>query len=117
MPVTQEELDDAAPEVTRSIDIGDFVDLSEIDPAHFDRTCYLEPDGQGAGKPYSLLLRVMQRTGRVAIGRFVMRSRQHLAALYGLARDADVKGRSEMSKQDLIEALQARTAPEERRTA
>lgn len=239
VPIAEEELDSAAPEASRAIEIEDFVDLSEIEPAYFDRTYYLEPDGQGAGKPYSLLLQTMQRTGRVAIGRFVMRSRQHLAALrpvdgalaletmhfpdemldtedlnlpaeadlsdrelraaeqlveslttdweperyrdthrervmeiierkaegqevlaepvadegaevvdlmsaleaslegrrgrraevpdelesltkdelYDLARKADVEGRSEMSKQDLIEALKARTAPENRRTA
>lgn len=81
VPVTEEELEAAAPEASRTVDIVDFVDLVEIDPVYFDRTYYLEPDGRGAHKPYALLVQAMHRTGKVAIGRFVMRTREYLATI------------------------------------
>lgn len=69
------------PEKSRAIEIEDFVDLEDVDPIYFDRTYYLEPDGESARRGYTLLTDVMRRTNRVAIGRFVMRNREYLAAL------------------------------------
>ena len=68
------------PEATRSIDIEQFVDLDEIDPIYYDSAYYVAPDG-AARKPYALLVRAMEEAGKVAIARFVMRSKQYLAAL------------------------------------
>jgi DNA end-binding protein Ku len=70
-------LDTAA---TRTIDIEEFVDLAEIDPVYFERSYYLVPDGR-AEKPYALLVETMTRTGKVAIGRFVLRTKQYLATV------------------------------------
>src|SRR5580700_8781171 len=70
-------LDTAA---TRTIDIEEFVDLAEIDPVYFEKSYYLVPDGR-AERPYALLVETMTRTGKVAIGRFVLRSKQYLATL------------------------------------
>src|SRR5437879_5753115 len=53
--VAAEELEALAPEKTKTIDIEDFVELSEIDPIYYDHPYYLAP-GQGGAKPYSLLL-------------------------------------------------------------
>lgn len=78
--VEPEELDALEPDKQRTIDIESFVDLEAIDPVHFHRTYYLAPDGTGS-KAYKLLHEVMQRAGRVAVGRFVMRTKEHLAAL------------------------------------
>jgi len=56
--VTPEELESVAPERSRTIEIEDFVDLSEIDPIYFEKTYYLAPDQEaGAQKAYALLLR------------------------------------------------------------
>ena len=80
--ITADELDAAAPTKTRTIDIEDFVDLAEIDPMYFDKTYYLGPAGDaGVAKPYELLRRTMEDAGRIAIGRFVMRSKEYLAAI------------------------------------
>ena len=67
-------------EMTRNIDIEEFVDLAEIDPIYFEKSYYLVPDGR-AEKPYALLAETMQRCGKVALGRFVLRTKQYLAAI------------------------------------
>src|SRR5439155_10159021 len=80
--VTPEELESVAPEGNRTIEIEDFIDLSEIDPIYFEKTYYLAPDAEGgAQKAYALLLRAMADEGKVAIGRFVMRTKEYLAAI------------------------------------
>ena len=78
--VEPEELAGIDAEATRNIDIEEFVDLAEIDPVYFEKSYYLVPDGR-AEKPYALLVETMQRCGKVALGRFVLRTKQYLAAL------------------------------------
>jgi DNA end-binding protein Ku len=80
--VTPEELEAVAPEKSRTIEIEDFVPLEEIDPIYFEKTYYLAPEGEaGAKKAYALLLESMKKEGQVAIGRFVMRTKEYLAAI------------------------------------
>jgi DNA end-binding protein Ku len=80
--VTPDELASVAPEKTRTIEITDFVDLSDIDPIYFEKSYYLAPvDEAGAKKAYALLLKAMEEEGKVAIGRFVMRTKEYLAAV------------------------------------
>ena len=78
--ITQEELDALDPKATRTIDIEEFVDLSEIDPIYYDHSYYLAPTAGGA-KAYRLLLDAMAEAGKVGIGRFVLRTKQQLCAL------------------------------------
>jgi DNA end-binding protein Ku len=78
--VTPEELDALDPERTRTIDIEDFVDLDEIDPVYYDHPYYLVPD-KGATKAYGLLLGAMKESGKVAIARVVIRSKEQLVAI------------------------------------
>jgi DNA end-binding protein Ku len=77
--VDPDELEPFMPVATRSIDLEEFVDLSEIDPVYFDSAYHLAPDGPP--KPYVLLARAMEQSGKVAIGRFVMRNKQYTAAI------------------------------------
>jgi len=80
--VTPEELEAVEPGKSRTIDIEDFIDFTEVDPIHFEKTYFLEPeDSQGAKRAYALLREAMATSGRVAIGRFVMRSKQYLATI------------------------------------
>jgi DNA end-binding protein Ku len=79
--VTPEELEAIEPGRSRALEIEDFVDLRDIDPVVWDTTYYLGPDGDAAEGPYELLRRAMVSTGKVAIGRFVMRDRQYLATI------------------------------------
>lgn len=78
--VDNDELAKLDPEASRSIDIEHFVDLSEIDPVFFERSYYLVPEDTAA-KPYALLTKVLADAGRVAVGRFVLRSKQYLVAM------------------------------------
>src|SRR3954452_8708127 len=78
--ITPEELDGLEPQKTRTIDIEDFVDLSEIDPIYYDHPYYLVPD-KGAEKAYKLLLEAMKESGKVAIARVVIRSKENLVAI------------------------------------
>jgi DNA end-binding protein Ku len=75
-----EEIERVRPSRSRSIDIEDFVELDDIDPVYFEKSYYLVPQN-GGEKPYELLLRAMQRAHRVAIGRFVLRTKPHLVAI------------------------------------
>jgi len=78
--VTQDELEAIAPRATRSIEIEEFVELSEIDPMLYEHSYYLVP-GDGAAKAYALLSRAMEESGKVALGRVVIRTKQYLAAI------------------------------------
>jgi DNA end-binding protein Ku len=76
-----EEIESLKPERTRTIEIENFVDLSEIDPVYFEKSYRLEPAEEIAHRPYALLRTAMEEAGRVAIGRFVLRTKEHLAAI------------------------------------
>jgi DNA end-binding protein Ku len=78
--LTKDEMKALAPEKTRAISVQDFVDLAEIDPMYFDSPYYLGP-ADGAEKAYSLLAKAMKASGKVAIARFVLRSKENLAAI------------------------------------
>ncbi len=79
--VTSEELERLEPKKTRMIEIEDFVDLADIDPMLYDSSYYLVPDGEPAARAYALLRQAMEETGKVAIGRVVIRTKEHLAAI------------------------------------
>ena len=80
--LTDEELDAADPKKTRTIDIEAFVDLEEIDPIFYDHPYYLVPDSnEAAVRAYHLLRTVMERSGQVAIARFVLRTKEYLVAV------------------------------------
>jgi DNA end-binding protein Ku len=74
------ELDSLEPRKTKTIEIEEFVELSQIDPIYYDHPYYLAP-GTGGAKPYRLLLEAMEETGRVAIARVVIRSKEQLVAV------------------------------------
>jgi DNA end-binding protein Ku len=78
--VRQEELDALDPRHTKTIDIESFVELADIDPVYYDSAYHVAPSTGGA-KPYALLLSAMEQAEKVAIGRFVLRTRQQLCAL------------------------------------
>ncbi len=78
--VEGDELAALKPKASRQIEIEDFVDLSEIDPIYFEQPYYLIPD-KDAEKAYRLLADVMKDENKVAIGRFVLRSKEALVAI------------------------------------
>jgi DNA end-binding protein Ku len=80
VPVTEEDVGRLDVELTHSIDICDFVEAGEIDPLFYRQGYYLYPQ-DGAEKPYALLVRALEETGKVGIAKVVIRNKQHLAAL------------------------------------
>jgi DNA end-binding protein Ku len=80
VPLTKDEMAALAPEKTRAVEVKDFVDLDQIDPMYFDSPYYLGPTDT-AEKAYGLLAKAMKASGKVAIARFVLRNKEHLAAI------------------------------------
>ena len=81
--VTDDELASVQPRKTRTIDIETFVPLADLDPIYFDHPYFLVPAGESEGtlRAYRLLERAMEQSERVALGRFVMRTKEYLAAI------------------------------------
>lgn len=78
--LSKEEMQEAAGEVAKVIEIEDFVAVEEIDPVLFDKPYYLEP-GKGGQKSYALLRETLRQSGKVAVAQVAIRSREHLACL------------------------------------
>ncbi|MHB1538745.1 MAG: non-homologous end joining protein Ku [Solirubrobacteraceae bacterium] len=79
--LTDEELEAAAPRRSRAIEIERFVADADVDPLHYERSYLVAPRGEGAVRAYLLLAETMRESGRVALGRFVMRARERLVAI------------------------------------
>jgi DNA end-binding protein Ku len=78
--MSRDEVEEARPQRSRTIEIEDFVALADIDPVYFEKSYHLAPRPSGE-RPYALLLAAMERAGRVGIGRFVLRTKPHLVAI------------------------------------
>jgi DNA end-binding protein Ku len=78
--VGREELEELAPERSRTIDVEQFVDATAIDPIYFDTSYYVVPE-RDHERAFGLLVEAMAQTKRVAISWFVLRRKRYLAAL------------------------------------
>jgi len=78
--LTDEDFAAAKAEGVKTIEISDFVPYEEINPIYFERTYYLGPQ-QGGEKVYALLREAMEQTNLAALGKYVMRDKQHLGCL------------------------------------
>src|SRR5213592_4766410 len=79
--VTKEELENVALESTRTIEIDEFVDRSEIDPRYLIRPYYLRPDGKVGHDAFAVICETIREMNKVAIGRVVLTNREHIIAL------------------------------------
>lgn len=78
--LTGEDLDNIPVETNENLNIAAFVELSEIDPIFFDKSYYVAP-GEGGAKAFALLREAMQESGKVAVGKVVIREKEHLVAV------------------------------------
>jgi DNA end-binding protein Ku len=78
--LTKDDFKAAAVEKTQTVDIIDFVKADQIDDRFFEVPYYLTP-GKGGDHAYVLLREALKASGRVGIARFVLREKQHLAAV------------------------------------
>ncbi len=74
---TNEEIKALEEESSQMIEISEFLPLAQVDPLHFERAYYLGPD-KGGEKPYALLSKAMEKTGRCAIASWAARGKQYL---------------------------------------
>jgi len=78
--ITDEDLDKADVELTKTIQIVEFVQEEEIDPIYFDKPYYLEPQ-KGGERAYALMRDALAESKKVGIAKVVLKSREHLAAV------------------------------------
>src|ERR1700758_1931115 len=84
--VSKEELEEMALESTRTIDIDEFVEKSEIDPRYLIRPYYLVPDGKVGHDAFAVIRETIRDMNKVAIGRVVLTNREHIVALEPLGQ-------------------------------
>jgi DNA end-binding protein Ku len=76
----KKEIDKAKPESKKVIRLDRFVNFFEIDPHYFDKTYVLLPDN--SEEAYSLLRAVMEKTGKAAIGRMTISSKERAVIVH-----------------------------------
>src|SRR5690349_2700771 len=79
--VSKEELEGIALESTRTIEIDEFVDRTDIDPRYLIRPYYLRPDGKVGHDAFAVIRETIREMNKVAIGRVVLTNREHIIAL------------------------------------
>ncbi|MBR1329868.1 Ku protein [Bradyrhizobium ottawaense] len=79
--VSKEELEEIALESTRTIEIDEFVDRSDIDPRYLIRPYYIRPDGKVGHDAFAVIRETIREMDKVAIGRVVLTNREHVIAL------------------------------------
>jgi DNA end-binding protein Ku len=77
--VEDEDFKSVKPEASSNLEILQFINSSEVDPIYYEKTYYLNPAAEGSEKPFALLTRAMEETGRAAVGKLVMRNKEYLA--------------------------------------
>src|SRR5256885_9637524 len=78
--ITDEDLEKADVELTKTIQIQEFVQEDEIDPLYFDKPYYLEPQ-KGGERAYALMRDALAESRKVGVAKVVLKSREHLAAV------------------------------------
>jgi DNA end-binding protein Ku len=106
--IESDELDALAAQKTRLIEIEQFVDLDEIDPLMFDQPYYVAP-ATGAGKAYRLMVDAMDEARKAAIGRFVLRQKEHLVALR--VKDGQLVMETLVYADEIVSSASLDTAP------
>lgn len=77
---TDEEIEAAKPSSSDNIDLREFVDFFQADPHYFENTFLLIPDR--SERAYSLLRKIMEKTGKGAIGMMTMRAKEHIVLVH-----------------------------------
>jgi DNA end-binding protein Ku len=110
--VEESDLEAVALQRSQSIAILRFVSLADVDPVYFDRTYYLAPaDAEAQRRPYVLLLRAMQESGKAAVGKFVLWGKENLCLIRAegdaLALETLFYADDVRSKDEIVEAVGA----------
>lgn len=82
--VSDDELEQIAPNSSRALEITGFVDLEQIDPIYFQKTYYLAASAENYRRTYSLLMAALRDSNRAGIASLVLRGKEHLAVVRAL---------------------------------
>ncbi len=74
-----EDFDRANLKKSKSLEIFEFVDESHIDPKHFEKPYFIEPDG--SAKPYAILREALEKTGKVGLAKYVLHKKEQLGII------------------------------------
>jgi len=80
VPVSDEDLDSVPLDTAGTVNVTSFADLSEIDPIYYEKSYYLAPD-EGGQKAFRLLHETMEEATKVAVGKVVIKEKEHLVAV------------------------------------
>lgn len=80
------ELESVKLKTTKTIDIKEFIDTESLDPIFVEKSYYVAPDTKTVDKAYSLFIAVLRNTGKIGIGKVVLREKEHLVALRAYQR-------------------------------
>ncbi|HMJ88662.1 MAG TPA: Ku protein [Candidatus Acidoferrum sp.] len=83
--MTPDDFDKVNVASNQTVDIREFVDLSDIDPMFFDQPYFLAPE-KGGDKAYALLREALEKSGKVGVAKVVIKTREHLAAVKPLGK-------------------------------
>jgi DNA end-binding protein Ku len=111
--ITDEEFESLAPETSTDIELRRFVPSEQIPSIYYDRPYFLAPAGKSS-RAYSLLAKTMERTGRIGIGVFVMRSQEYLVAIlsdHGVLRAETLRHADEIRSPEMLELPRRVKAP------
>jgi DNA end-binding protein Ku len=115
--LSDEDLAAAAPHKSQTIDVECFVRECEIDPVYYERPYVLSPRDEAAARAYALLGEAMAKSGRVALGRFVMHAKEHLVSIRprgAVLTLTTVRFAEEVrSRREIAEAVAQAAAPSE----
>lgn len=113
--VTDEDFEKARPEISKTIDIIQFVKEDEIDPIYYEKPYYIVP-AKGAEKAYKLLLKALDETKTVGLAEFMMRNRAHICALKnhnGVLLLNQLRYHEEVREQPDVKTGEERISPKE----
>lgn len=84
--IEKEDFEKIKIKTTRTIDIKEFIDAEDLDPVFIEKSFYVAPDTKTVDKAYALFVKVLNATKKVAIGKVVLREKEHLVALRAYQR-------------------------------
>lgn len=84
--LAKEDFENIKIKTTKTIDIKEFIDATDLDPIFIEKSYYVGPDSKTVDKAYILFVNVLNKTNKVAIGKVVLRDREHLVALRAYQR-------------------------------
>ena len=87
----KEEIENIKLKTTNTVEVKEFIKSEEFDPIFIEKNYYVGPDPgkkkvEAAAKAYSLLVKILNETNKVAIGKVVLREKEHLVGLRAYQR-------------------------------